>query len=218
MSLTRTHIAFLGIISIFTGIIWPGTYSGSELLSYLMTDFRWISYVLLITLILSFSLAAVRQWTLYRVSVIGIIIGVLSLGILTLMGNVSSIKTGNMASWLSWGWVFLLIGGILLILSLKKEHQDEEERSFSETIDTIIGMAWGFALACIAGILILSSLSFWNEWQKHDILKHMYGTGEIQTLSWWIPSIGNSSKMPHIIFRRWEDLLLTTRDFFMNPL
>jgi hypothetical protein len=54
MSLSRTHLAFLGIISIFTGLIAPGLRSGDILYSYLMTDVRWIVYIILVGLIVGF--------------------------------------------------------------------------------------------------------------------------------------------------------------------
>lgn len=74
MPLTRTHIAFLGIISIFTGIVGPGVYAGSTVLSYLMTDMRAIAYIMLIVLILAFFFAAMRKWKLYRMCVILIVL------------------------------------------------------------------------------------------------------------------------------------------------
>ena len=83
MSLTRTHIAFLGIISLFTGIIGPGTYTGDILLSYLMTDVRWIIYVILIGLIVAFALAATRSWMMYRFTVIFIILALIAVATLT---------------------------------------------------------------------------------------------------------------------------------------
>ena len=83
MSLTRTHIAFLGIISIFTGIIGPGTHSGAILLSYLMTDVRPLIYAILIGLILAFAFAAFRKWKLYRFIVFLMIVALISLATVT---------------------------------------------------------------------------------------------------------------------------------------
>lgn len=98
MSLTRTHIAFLAIISVFTGLIGPGAHSGSELLSYLMTDMRALAYAIFVALILAFLFASFRQWSLYRVSVIVIIISVISLALLTYLGRISATKTGEVVS------------------------------------------------------------------------------------------------------------------------
>jgi hypothetical protein len=50
-------------------------------------------------------------------------------------------QTGNSASGFSWGWIFLIVGVVLMIISFKKDTPNQEEGSFSETIDTIIGMA-----------------------------------------------------------------------------
>jgi hypothetical protein len=83
MSLSRTHIAFLGIMSIFTGIIGPGTRSGAILLSYLMTDVRPVIYAILVGLILAFAFAAFRKWKLYRFVVFLILIAIISLAIVT---------------------------------------------------------------------------------------------------------------------------------------
>ena len=73
-------------------------------------------------------------------------------------------------------------------------------------------MVWWFALACIAGILIFSSLSFFSRWQSHDILKRMYVSGEIVSLSGNIRSAGNFMKMPRFTYNRGKDQLLTYVD------
>ena len=212
MSLTRTHVAFLGVISIFTGLIGPGTSAGSELLSYLMTDMRGIAYALLMSLILGFVLVALRKWSLYRLSVIITLIGVLSLWALTLFGYVDSMKTGNLGHGLSWGWIFFLLGGILMIISYRSSDITEADTAFSELVDTIIGMIGGFTLACIAGILILSSLSFFSWGQKHDILNRVYLSSEISSLSGGISTVGSYATLPRISYDRWADSLLTTSD------
>ena len=62
MNLSRTHIAFLAIISIFTGLIGPGTHTEGRLLSYLMTDMRMPTYIILAVLIVAFYSAATRNW------------------------------------------------------------------------------------------------------------------------------------------------------------
>jgi Na+/glutamate symporter len=93
MSLTRTHIAFLGIISIFTGLVGPGTYAGDEILSYLMTDMRWLSYSILLSLILAFTLASLRKWSLYRLFVLLIILSTGMLLVFTLKGDITSSRS-----------------------------------------------------------------------------------------------------------------------------
>ncbi len=212
MSLTRTHIAFLGIISIFTGLIGPGTSSGSELLSYLMTDMRGVAYAILMSLILWFVLVALRKWSLYRLSVIIAIVGIFGLWLLTLLGYVDSIRTGSPGQGLSWGWIFLLVGGILMAISYRHSPIHEENTTFSELIDTIIGMIGGLGLACIAGVLILSSLSFFSWGQKHDILSKMYVSGEIRSLSGGITTVGSYEELPTISYDRWANALFVSSE------
>jgi hypothetical protein len=58
---------------------------------------------------------------------------------MSLSGDVRDIKNNMPAASLSWGWVFLVIGSILLISAYRNSQQEEEEH-FSEQIDTIIGI------------------------------------------------------------------------------
>ena len=210
MPLTRTHIAFLGIISIFTGIIGPWVHSGSEMLSYLMTDIRAIAYAILIALILAFFLAALRKWKLYRMCGVLIIFGIIGLALLTFILPLESIKSGWVVSGVSWAWVFLVIGSILIGISYRTIDIPVEESSFSDAIDTVIGMVGWFALACIAGILILSSLSFFGRGQNHDILDTLYTSGELRVLSGGMSiSTRSYTDVPQILYDRWTDTLLT---------
>jgi hypothetical protein len=41
---------------------------------------------------------------------------------------------------MSWAWVFLILGGLLLAISYRHREVSEEESSYSDAIDTVIGM------------------------------------------------------------------------------
>ena len=211
MSLTRTHIAFLGIMSIFTGIIGPGTRSGAILLSYLMTDVRAIVYAILIGLILAFAFAAFRKWKFYRLTVFLILIAIFSLVVVTLLWYVTSSRDGMPATGFSWGWIFLTIGAILLFWSYKQRKEDDGDGKFSETIDTIIGIMGGFALACIAWVIILSSLSFFTRGRDDaEILKQLYGSGNVEVLSGEVKVYGSFPTQPRLQYNRGEGFLITS--------
>lgn len=209
MSLTRTHIAFLGIISIFTGIIWPGTHSGAILLSYLMTNMRPIIYIILISLILAFAFAAFRRWRFYRFIVSIIILSLVVLASLTAFWYVSASRDSVAASGYSWGWIFLIVWSVLLFWSYKQRGDETSDGKFSETIDTIIGIMGGFALACIAWVIILSSLSFFTKGRdSSEILIRHYGSWEVWVLSWEVKIYGSFESLPTIKYSRWEDYLI----------
>jgi hypothetical protein len=174
-----------------------------------MTDLRALAYGILIALIFAFIFASFRKWRLYRVSVIIITIAIVSLGFLTYAGRISTVKGGEVISWVAWGWIFLVIGVVLLIMSYKKsEVSSDEDAPFSDAIDTVIGMVWGFALACIAGILILSSLSYFSREQNHEILTRIYTSGEIRVLSGGIRTLTASTLFPTFSYDRWSDSML----------
>lgn len=186
MNLSRTHIAFLAIISIFTGIIWPGTRAGEQLLSYLMTDIKILTYIILAVLIVAFYMAASRSWKWFRICSVVIFLGIGALLFLTIFGKVHTNNNILTASGLSWGWIFLFIGCLLLIGAYRQKEYGNTNNSFSEAIDGIIGILWWFALACIVWGIILSSLSFFSHPLKPSIIITLLGSGNVTTLSWWI--------------------------------
>lgn len=59
---------------------------------------------------------------------------------MTIFTPLESIKTGDSISGMSWAWIFLIIGSILLATSYKARDITTEESSFSDAIDTVIGM------------------------------------------------------------------------------
>lgn len=211
MSLTRTHIAFLGIMSIFTGIIWPGTRSWEILLSYLMTDVRVVIYFILVWLILAFAFAAFRKWRIYRFTVFLIVCALIGVAVVTSLWFISSSRDGMPAGGFSWGWIFLLVGSLLLTWSYAQKKDDGNDGKFSETIDTIIGIMWGFALACIAWVIILSSFSFFTRWKDDgEILNRFFGTWWVKAISGEVKSIGLFQNMPSLNYNRGEWYILLT--------
>lgn len=94
MPLSRTHIAFLGIISMITGMIAPGVGDQLSPLSYLMTDVRGVGYSILFLLVISFALAALRTWKWYRLVVVVILMGIGYLLFMTIFSYIHTIRDG----------------------------------------------------------------------------------------------------------------------------
>ncbi len=202
MSLSRTHIAFLAIISIFTGLIGPGTHIGDRLLSYLMTDMRVLTYIILAILIIAFYTAATRQWRWFRICSVLVFIGLWILLFSTLFTKVHAIDDTAIASGLSWGWLFLTIGCLLLVIAYGQREYGNSPNGFADTIDGIIGILWGFALACIVWGIILSSLSLFSWGEKNSILRELVGSWNIRTLSWGVKTSTAYESIPYFSYDR----------------
>ena len=106
-------------MSIFTGIIAPGTSVLENQLAYPMTDARIFSYILLFFLIIGFYTASIHTWRFFRYNSILIFGTIGILFFLTLTGQITETKTGLETNGLSWGWIFIGIGTILLFRAYK---------------------------------------------------------------------------------------------------
>ena len=70
MGISRLHFALLSIMSIFTGIIAPGSTTRMGSIAYPMTDAKIFSYLLLGFLIIGFYTAAIHSWKYFRYNAI----------------------------------------------------------------------------------------------------------------------------------------------------
>lgn len=102
MQLSRVHIAFLAIMSLFTGVIGPGTKSGTLLVSYAMTDMRVWIFFLLILLVIGFYTATVRNFRILGVIAMGIFLIISILFMSTLLGNIHDLKKNIGTTGFSW--------------------------------------------------------------------------------------------------------------------
>ena len=159
MQLSRVHIAFLAIMSLFTGIIGPGTRSGTLLVSYAMTDMRVWIFFLLILLIIGFYTAAVRNFRILGGITIGIIFILSVLFSATLLGNIRDIKSEAIVSGFSWGWIFYGVGIILLIWSILRRKSDTES-VIGSYLDMTIGVIGSITLTILSSMIFLTSISF----------------------------------------------------------
>ena len=206
MSLSRTHIAWLSVISMITGIIWPGTWMWSQPLSYIMTDIRIIIYLFLFLLILTFLFAGFKMWWWYRASAACILLCIVYILGSTFFGTVSEIQSGIWTHGFWWWWIFLIIGGFLMLISYRYSEKWNEDTLW-EVADTLISVIGGFWLACIIGIIILSSISFFTEKNKSPILREIYGSWNILSLSGGITTTRWYKNIEKLIYNRSNDTL-----------
>jgi len=200
-------------MSIFTGIIAPGTSVMGNHIAYPMTDARILSYMLLFFLIIGFYTASIHAWKIFRYNGI-LILGMISvLFFLTLSGQVVETKTGIETSGFSWGWIFLLIGVIILFRIYTQKDEDENASDFKQTIDTLLGIVGSFTLACIAGVIILISLSFTDKSHKTSVLEEVFGRENITYMSGGIILSAPYMEISELHYdRKTETFLLTTKD------
>jgi hypothetical protein len=117
MTLSRVHLGILGVVSIFTGIISPVVSNNIASYPFPLTELQFSSYLILISLALICILITVRSWLLARALFL-FVLGIIGyLFIVTWNGEVRT-TSGILATSLSWGWIFLLIGSGLLMGSI----------------------------------------------------------------------------------------------------
>ena len=183
MGISRLHFALLSIMSIFTGIIAPGTTTRIGSIAYPLTDAKIFSYLLLIFLIIGFYTAAIHAWRYFRYNAILIFWVVGLLFFLTLSGQVIEAKNGFETSGLSWGWIFFFVGIGMLFKAYRGDGSYENPSELRQTIDTLLGIVGSFTLACIAGVIIFISLSISWRIESKSILEKLLWSGSTHTES-----------------------------------
>lgn len=212
MWISRLHIALLAIMSIFTGIIAPGTSVLENQLAYPMTDARIFSYILLFFLIIGFYTASIHTWRFFRYNSILIFGTIGILFFLTLTGQITETKTGLETNGLSWGWIFIGIGTILLFRAYKWDGKNENPSELRQTIDTLLGIVGSFTLACIASVIVLISLSFTNKSYQASILERAFWSGNLRYMSGNIITTQSYEEIPMLQYdRRSESLIFGTK-------
>lgn len=214
MGITRLHIALLAVMSLFTGIIAPGTTTVNTALAYPMTDARVFTYVLLFFLIIGFYTASIHAWRFFRYNGILIFGMIAVIFFLTLTGQVTEIKTGLEASGLSWGWIFFVVGIGLLARSYRSDPQEENSSEIRQTIDILLGIVGSFTLACIAGVIVMISFfTFSEKSYQMSIIERLMGSGGLETRSGGIIVSAPATEISALNYDRKSDsLLLSVRN------
>ena len=206
MEISRTHIAFLAIISIFTGIIAPTIGSNEIQISYLMSNMAVIGFLILILLSVAFYSAGIRGWLYFRICMNFILWALWVLFILSIIGYISDIKTGWELSSIRWGWIFLLIGSALTLF-VYKNNTPEEENTFFSTVDLFIGVIGGIWLLSLGILIFISSAThFFPSYKKQSILE-LDGIRKTQVLTGWLILWEPYTALSHVSFDRKKDTL-----------
>ncbi len=213
MGISRLHFALLSIMSIFTGIIAPGTSTRIWSIAYPMTDAKVMTYILLLFLVIGFYTASIHSWRYFRYNAI-LIFGMIGLlFFLTISGQITETKNGLETSGISWGWIFLITGVVLLMRAYRGEWHEENASELRQTIDTLLGIVGSFTLACIAGIIVLISLSISEKNDQGGILERILGSGSMIEESGGITVSHGYKDVSFLSYdRKTESLLAILRD------
>ena len=120
MNISQKHFIMLATVSLFTGMIAP-TVAGTNISRpYALTNMQYVAYSILIGLTILFFLAHFRLRKLSYIMTAVLIVLILSLGVMTVTGMVKSFSHQVLQGF-SWGWIFLLIGLVFLVLTFVRD-------------------------------------------------------------------------------------------------
>lgn len=206
MTFSRTHTGMVGIISLFTGMIAPVLTDGILSYAFPMTSLQTLSYLILILLVIEFSLVSTRKWEIFNIIGIIILLSIGYMGYESFVGWVSS-RDGLPLSHLQWGWIFLLIGVIMFILSYFLPTSSENESSVTQVSDGIIGTIGSLTLL-VFSLLIIGASYQWS----HDrpLLKKLLTNASGVTLADFTGGVMTApayTNLSHLKFERKNDRL-----------
>ncbi len=142
----------MAVVSIFTGMIAPTVGDATINMPYAMTNMQYVAYGILASLVLLFIFSILRWHKVSQLFVAFLIIVIVSLWLMTIMWIVKSFS-GNLLRYFSWGWIFLLIGLIFLIIVFLKDETEEKLLKNNPILD------YYEKIIAITGVVIFSLLS-----------------------------------------------------------
>lgn len=152
-NLSRTNILMLAIVSIFTGMIAPAVWNESISLPYAMTNVQYVAYGILGISTILFFTAAFRFRAITSIFNVSLIVLLLSLAMFSIAGIVKNFS-GIILQSFAWGWIFLLIGGVLLLWMFISREQVDQKTEFWEFYEKIIGVV-GFIVLLILSVFVI---------------------------------------------------------------
>lgn len=172
MNFSRSHILMLAAISIFTGMIAPAASSAEIVRPYAMTNMQYVAFVVLFSISILF--LSVNLWTkkLTNFLVATLITLIFSLLFMTIAGFVKNFS-GVTLQWLSWGWIFLVTGLVLLFIPMIHSLSDETNE-YAVVYERILGFV-GAGVLFVMSIFVISIAKI----NSHEMPSKMTPVSEI---------------------------------------
>ena len=135
MALSRIHTSMLAVVALFTGMISPLVTHGDDAYSLFMTDIQMLAYGVLILLAGIFLCSSLEAWRSMKIISVSSLIVILYFFIAT-WNRLIHTNNGDITNGISWGWIFIIAGSVLLIWSM---IDDTKKSAKSNILDQMVG-------------------------------------------------------------------------------
>ena len=185
MNISRKHFIMLATVSLFTGMIAPAVAGVDVSRPYALTNMQYVAYSILVGITILFFLAHFRLRKLSYIVTAALIVLVLSLGVMTITGMVKSFSHQVLQSF-SWGWIFLLIGLIFLVLTFIRDDEqflEAQKTDFSRVYEKILGIVGMITLTLLTAFIIFIAEQNSAKSTQSSTLGNIFSNSEITTVS-----------------------------------
>ena len=185
MNISQKHFIMLATVSLFTGMIAPTVAGANISRPYALTNMQYVAYSILIGLTILFFLAHFRLRKLSYIMTAALIVLILSLGVMTVTGMVKSFSHQVLQGF-SWGWIFLLIGLIFLVLTFVRDDEqflEAQKTDFSRVYEKILGIVGMITLTLLTAFIIFIAEQNSAKSTQSSALGNIFSNSEITTAS-----------------------------------
>lgn len=121
--MTHSHFFMLACISIFTGMIAPTAGHIDATFPYAMTNMQYVAFLVFLSLSGLFLASNLHKKIIANILAGILIVMIISLFGMTMGGFVKNFS-GNTLQYFGWGWVFLIIGLVFLVIPFVTEKDE----------------------------------------------------------------------------------------------
>ncbi len=185
MNISRKHFIMLATVSLFTGMIAPAVAGVNVSRPYALTNMQYVAYTILVGITILFFLAHFRLRKLSYIMTAALIVLILSLGVMTVTGMVKSFSHQVLQGF-SWGWIFLLIGLVFLVLTFVRDDEQflpSQKNDFSLVYEKILGIVGMITLTLLTAFIIFIAEQNSAKSTKSSALGNIFTTSELTTAS-----------------------------------
>jgi len=182
MRFSPSHAWMLWVISVFTGMIAPVFSVPGKSLPLSLTDARFISYIVLISLCILFYVYSTRKWRI--ANIMSWILGIL-LVLVAYMWATWMIRDENniQVNGFSWGWIFIITGCFLFLWTWWEKERWHEKYSWI-LFDAILWLVGWSTIFLLSTMMVYISATHFNKTNQKSILEEYFSSWKVLSFSW----------------------------------